>query len=309
MLDKSARFPWEFIPALTYPGLQLKDNFSKDKREKYEVKLEQHSLEMIRTFNILMYDFYECMISKKVPVSKLKIFLGGLNRFSTIYEDETDRPTISKNLMKAQTIDDMMLIIQSYCSFFNFSLIETMVDKFEHLYGFKPKLEEYKEAFAKYAECKLVYCCPSGIGLNTEAAEAAEIVVKLDDAYKDCRLTHLETLRKDLCQIFRIPPEIFLLDRVQQGSVCVIFQAPEFMKKEIFPLSEKQILALRELNYNKIQIYSVVCSEYSYDIREKQPYAGTHSICTPFRYSEISLTSGPQKPHSSGLWSIRQVSL
>ena len=290
MLDKSVKFPWEFIPALTYPGLQLKDNFSKEQSEKYEVKLEQHSQEMITTFNDLMYDFYECMISKKVPFGKLKIFLRGLGQRSTIYKDETDQPTISKNLMKAQTIDDMMLIIQSYCSFFNFSLIETMVDRFEQFHGFKPKLEEYKEAFAKYAEHKLVYCCPSGIGLNTEAGlgtEAAEIFVKLDDAYKDCRLTHLETLRKDLCQIFRIPLEIFPLDRVQPGSVCVIFQVPEFMKKEIFPLSEKQILALRELNYDKIQIYSVMCSEYSYDIREKQPYAGIYS--STCRYSEICL--------------------
>ena len=271
MLDKSAKFPWEFILALTYPGLQLKDNFSKGQSEKYEVKLEQHSQEMI---NDLMYDFYECMISKNVPVSKLKIFLRGLGRRSTIFKDETDQPTISKDLMKAQNIDDMMLIIQRYCSFFNFSLIETMVDKFEQLYVFKLRLEEYKEAFAKYAEHKLVFGCPSGIGLNTEVAEAAEIFVKLDEAYKDCRLTHLETLHKDLCQIFRIPIEIFPLDRVQPGSVCVVFQAPEFMKKEIFPLSEKQIIALRELNYDNIQIYSVVCSEYSYDIREKQPYAG-----------------------------------
>ena len=306
LLDKSAKFPWEFIPALTYPGLQLKDNFSKEQSEKYEVKLEQHSQEMIKTFNDLMYDFYKCMISKNVPVSELKIFLIGLNRLGTIFKDETDRPTMRKDLMKAQTIDDMMLIIQSYCSFFNFSLIETMVDRFEQLHGFKPRLEEYKEAFAKYAEHKLVYCCPSGIGLNTEAAEAAEIVVKLDDAYKDCRLTHLETLRKDLCQIFRIPLEIFPLDRVQPGSVCVVFQVPEFMKEEIFPLSEKQLLALRELNYDSIQIYSVVCSEYSYDIREKQPYAGIYSIYmyTTCRYSEIclyQLPSGPLKTCSSGL--------
>ena len=281
LLDKSAKFPWEFIPALTYPGLQLKGNFSKGQSKKYEVKLEQHSQEMITTFNDLMFDLQECMISKNVPVSKLKTFLRGLHRLSTI--DVTDQLTISKNLMNAQTIDDMMLIIWSYCSFFNFSLIETMVNKFKQLHGFKPRLEEYKEAFAKYAEHKLVYCCPSGIGLNTEAGlgtEAAEIFVKLDDAYKDCRLTHLETLRKDLCQIFRIPLEIFPLEGVQPGSVCVVFQMPEFMKEKIFPLSKKQILALRELNYDNIQIYSVVCSKYSYDIREKQPYAGTYSICT-----------------------------
>ena len=283
MLDKSAKFSWEFIPALTYPGLQLKDNFSKEQIEKYEVKLDQHSQEMITTFNDLMYDFYECMICKKVPVIKLKIFLGGLGQCSTIYKDETNRPTISKDLMKAQNIDDIMLIIQSYCSFFNFSLIETIVNKFEQLHGFKPRLVLYKEAFAKYAEHKLVYSCPSGIGLNTEAVEAAEIFVKLDDAYKDCRLTHLETLRKDLCQIFRFPLEIFPLDRVQPGSVCVVFQVLEFMKKEIFPLSEKQFIALRELNYDNIQIYSIVCSEYSYDIREKQPYAGTYSMCNTCR--------------------------
>ena len=277
MLDKSAKFPWEFIPALTYPGLQLKDNFSKEQSEKYEAKLAQHSQEMITTFGDLMFDLQECMISKNISISKLKTFLRGRHRLSTI--DVTDQLTISKDLMNAQTIDDMMLIIWSYVSFFNFSLIETMVDKFKQLHDFKPRLEEYKEAFAKYAEHKLVYCCPSGIGLNTEAGlgtETAEIFVKLDDAYKDCRLTHLETLRKDLCQIFRTPLEIFPLDRVQPGSVCVVFQVPEFMKKEIFPLSEKQILALRELNYDNIQIYSVMCSEYSCDIREKQTYAGTY---------------------------------
>ena len=286
MLDKSAKFPWEFIPALTYPGLQLKDNFSKEQIEKCEVKLEQHSHEMITTFNHLMFDFYKYMDSKNVPVKRLKIFLRGFGRLSTIFKDETDQPTISKDLMKAQDIDDIMLIIQSYCSFFNFSLIETIVNEFEQLHGFKPRLVLYKEAFAKYAEPKLVYCCPSGIGLNTEAGsgtEAAEIFVKLDDAYKDCRLTHLETLCKDLCRIFRLPLEIFPLDRVQPGSVCVVFQVLEFMKKEIFPLSEKQILDLRELNYGNIQIYSIVCSEYSYDIREKQPYAGTYSMCSTCR--------------------------
>ena len=186
---------------------------------------------MITTFNNLKYDFYNYMISKKVPVTKLVIFLGRLYQLSTI-RVKRDQPTIRKDLMKAQTIDDIMFIIQSYCSFFNFSLIETMVDKFEELHGFKSRLEEYKEAFFKYAESRLVYC-PSKIGLNTETGlgtKATEIVFILDDVYKDCRLNHLETLRKDLCDIFRIPIEILFLDSV---------------------------------------------GEYSYDIREKQPYAGT----------------------------------
>ena len=275
LLDKSAKFPCNFIPLYTYPGLQLKENFSKEQSEKYKIKLEQHSQEMIITFNDLMYDFYKYMNSKEVPVNELKTFLRGLGRLNTIYEDEKDQPTISKDLKNALTIDDIMDIIWSYCSFFNFSLIKKIVDKLEQLHGFKPRLEEYKQAFTKYAEHKLVYCCPSGIGLNTETIEAAKIFVKLDDAYKNCQMIHLETLREDLCQIFRIPLEIFPLDGVQPGCVCVVFQVPEYMKKEIFPLSEKQIIALRELNYDKIQIYSVVCSEYSYDIREKQPYAGT----------------------------------
>ena len=77
-----------------------------------------------------------------------------------------------------------------------------------------------------------------GLGLNTEAGlgtEAAEIVVKLDDAYKDCRLTHLETLRKDLCQIFRIPLEVFPLEGVQPGSVCVIFSSARIYEEGDFP--------------------------------------------------------------------------
>ena len=157
---------------------------SKEQREKFEVKLKQDSLEMITTFNNLKYDFYNYMISKKVPVRKLVIFLGRLNQPSTI-RVKRDQPTIHKDLMKAQTIDDIMFIIQSYCSFFNFSLIETMVDKFEELHGFKSRLEEYKEAFFKYAESRLVYC-PSKIGLNTETGlgtKATEIVFILDDVY------------------------------------------------------------------------------------------------------------------------------
>ena len=280
IVDKAVKFPWEFIPALTYPGLLMKENLSKEQSEKYEIKLKQNSEQMMEKFNQLTFDIYEYMTSKKVPVFKLKMLLRSFKKLDTIYQDEEDPPTISKDVMKANGIDDMMLIIQSYCSFFNFHLIETIVDTLK-LDGFRPLLEQYKKDFAMYAEHKLVYCCPSGIGFNAETGldiETTKIVVKLDDAYKDCRMSYLETLRKDLCRIFRIPLEIFPLEGIQPGSVCVVFHMPEFMKNKIFPLSDKQIAALKELNYDEVQIYSIVCGEDSYNIKEKQPYAGNAHI-------------------------------
>ena len=65
-------------------------------------------------------------------------------------------------LRKTASVDDAMSVISSYCSFFNYHILEEIIENLGTEQD-KMNLEKYKEEFSTYAQ-RHVFECPAEVG-------------------------------------------------------------------------------------------------------------------------------------------------
>lgn len=252
-----------FVPALTYPALEMDESLSDNQKKNLEIKLKKESENMINKFGRILTKFGKFLKKSDVDLEDLKWALQIRGAISTILKDEIEQPTVKKDLEKADSIAKIMRIICSYCSFFSYKLLFDIFDHVEYDEG-EYFLKEYELDFLKYAE-RRVMCCP--YGMKSEDTWTTKVVFALDEAFKDCKIIHISRLEDDLSQIFRIELTSFYICGVKPGSVCIAFLLPARFQERFVSLSSKQIHQLKELNYEGSEILSIVCGEHQHVIK------------------------------------------
>ena len=157
-----------------------------------------------------------------------------------------------------------MLVIGDYCSFFNFRMIEHIVDKLGSRQD-KKNLSKYQEEFNKYAE-RHVFECPSEVGKLS--SDHANIFVKLDDTYENCTLQNLHLFVNRLWNIFNVSIATGLkLSHIEPGCLKLTFQLPFSVLQDIFPLSSEQEAALAGLGVDNLWlIYQFYRQQYQVEL-------------------------------------------
>ena len=208
---------------------------------------------------------YESLCERNIPVDKLVTHLLSLGAFDPVYKG-SQKPalqTFFQELQNAGSIEKVMFIIRDYFSFFNYHVIEHIVDRLGTDKD-KAELQNYKEDFHKYAK-RRIYESPPVYG-HMGIAEHAKLVVKVDSVYENFTVKELKNFEYRLSQIFSVSPQSVLrLCRVEEGCLQPIFQVPSFVQQEIFPLSSEQESALAaerviRLTCGKYQFATKVCS-------------------------------------------------
>ena len=223
-------------------------------------------------------------LSTKEKLPSVTWLLDSFEECSPIYEKDEHKLKAFKE--KVCTVDDFMKIFRCYCSFFNFELLEMAFESSDYEDG-QNLLSRYKENFAKYAKY-LVTHCPSGVGMGN--VDHANVYVKLDDAYKGCKMEHLVTLKKDLCTIFGLKDyHVLQLERVESGCISVVFHLPLALKNKLFPLSLEQVKALKRLSYNEAKVLRISCSDYSLEVNHEQGMCICVYIYTCIHYYNTSM--------------------
>ncbi len=158
-------------------------------------------------------------------------------------------------LRDCTSVDEVWKIISVYFSFFNYHLLEDMVD---HLGTEQDKqnMISYKSDFMKYAE-RMVYECPAELGYQVEGDHTLH--VKLDSTYDNSTLNQLAIFKKRLCDVLKVQRSSLILYRVERGCYELKFQTRTHIKDRIFPLSSDQQTELGNLGVVWIQ-----CDEYEY---------------------------------------------
>ena len=247
------------IPAhdITFPGLQLDSNANLGIAE-----LRQDSNNMMLQFNKIFLEFL-LYVKTSEDITQLKTVLKMHIGADTIYSDAAPQnlgPVDIENMKTIAAIGNSMV---SYCSFFNFELLENAIHLVKFETGIK-LMKEYKRNFAKYARRRIIYC-PSGIGMRHHGHRC--LMVQMDSIYKKCRLEHLKQLRVDISKILNVDPLDLQLEGVINGSVCIIFHLLETTKNIVFPLSPNQVNAMKKLQCKGARILKISCDEYFYDIQ------------------------------------------
>ena len=230
-------------------------------QQKEQLRRKQYfeSEQMMYKFQKLFTDTKKSLREEKVPVDELVGHFECLGYIKPTFTD-SDLPSLRHQLpglADAKTVDAVMSVVKDYCSFFNYHMVEHIIDEFGTKQD-KENMASYKEDFTKYAECCITQC-PSEVGKMNEEG-CANLFVTLDDSFDNCAVSHLNVFIGNLRKILKIPSGVALrLCRVNQGSIKLIFQIPLSLQQTIFPLSSEQ-----EAELSSLGVVQLSCGDYQF---------------------------------------------
>lgn len=243
-------------PTLTFPILDLEQMSKEDKRKLHQT-LYSESFEIMCKFQDLFSSTVKSFKDRKIHSKHIVSHLMVLGPVEPAYED-LGYPVLRRilpGLRNKDDTDEVMYEINYYCSYFNFHMLERIIDKLGTEKD-KANLTRYKAEFCNYAE-RHVFMCPSEVGAVSEGR--AKMFVTLDETYDNCTLSHLEVFNAQLRKILNISDIELQLCRIKPGSVKLTFQIPLDLQ-QIFPLSKDQEMAL-----TKIGILQLSCGDYVFN--------------------------------------------
>ena len=230
-----------------------------DQKRQLRSRLRVESQEIMFKFQQLFSRVYKSLCEQEVTVDTLVTYLLSLGALDPVYK-KSQKPllqTFFQELRNAGSIEDVLWVIRDYFSFFNYHLIEHIVDGLGTDQD-RAELENYKKDFRQYSK-RRIYECPPVYGPMSNA-DHADLVLKLDSAFEKFTVEELENFEYRLTKIFELSSQSVLrLCQVEKGCFQLIFQVPSFVQQEIFPLSSDQESALVAEN-----VITLTCGDYQF---------------------------------------------
>ena len=227
----------------SFPYLKV-SGLTPEQQEGLSIRLCVESEDIVHKFWRLHSRVYESLRERNVPVDRLVAHLLSLRAFDPMYKD-SQKPvlqTFFQELQNAGSIEKVLFIIRDYFSFFNYRVIEHIVEGLGTDQD-RVELQNYEKEFDQYSK-RRVYECPPVYGSKSDA-DHADLVVKVDSVYKDFTVKELQKFQYRLSRVLHVSPRSVLrLCRVEEGCLLLIIQVPSFVQQEIFPLSSEQESAL-----------------------------------------------------------------
>ena len=244
-------------PKLTFPSLDLK-KLSKEKKKELHQRLYAESTDITFRFQELFSSTTLSLKERNILPQDLYTHLACLGSLKPTY-DYPKQPVLRHyfpQLIEAERIEKAMAIISTYCSFFNYRIMELIIDKLGTTKD-KDNLSNYKKEFSEYAK-RHVFECPKELGTMTDGH--ATLFVTLDETYDDCTVSTLQLFVRKLAEILKLSSDAGLkLHRIEPGSLNLTFQIPIFIQEDIFPLSIEQKRALAGLG-----VVQLSCGDYQF---------------------------------------------
>ena len=226
-----------------------------------------------------------------MPLDELVAHVMTLGAFKPVFK-ESQVPLFQycfKELEAADSIPKIFLVLKDYFSFFNYHIIEHIIEELGTEED-KERLRTYKKDFSQFAKRRIFECQPE-FGPVSDAGHA-DIFVKLDSTCKKYTIEEIEVFRHKLSEILRVSSQgVLRLCRVVKGCFQLTFQVPSFVQQEIFPLSREQEMLLETKG-----VIALTCGEYQYldkDFVEKSQ----QEIDTSGRFQHVT-TSINDNAHS-----------
>ena len=242
----------------SFPYLK-KSGLTPEQQEGLSIRLCVESEDIVHKFWHLHSRVYKSLCEQNVSVDKLVTHLLLLDAFDPVYK-HSQKPvlqTFFQELQNAGSIEKVLCIIRDYISFFNYRVIEHIVDGLGTDQD-RVELQNYKKEFDEYSK-RRIYECPPVYG-PMSGADHADLLLKLDSVYEKFTVKELKKFEYRLSRILHVSPQSVLrLCRVEEGCLQLIFQVPSFVQQEIFPLSSEQESALAAEG-----VIRLTCGEYNF---------------------------------------------
>ena len=268
-IPKTSSFPCVDVSGLT-----------PEQKQELRSRLRVESQDIMFKFQQPLSTVYESLCDRKIPVNKLITHLLSLGAFDPVSKD-SQKPllkTFFQELRNADSIEDVLWVIRDYFSFFNYHVIEHIVNGLGTPQD-KVELQNYEKHFHQYSK-RRIYECPPIFGPISDADHAL-LDLKVDSAYEQFTVEELENFQYRLSKLFGVSPQSVLrLCRVDEGCLQLIFQVPSFVQQEIFPLSSEQERALAAEG-----VIRLTCGDYKFAAKVCSYCVLTHHWCMAKRFA------------------------
>ena len=171
-----------------------------------------------------------------------RLFLALKNKHP-IFRDE--------EITKLKAVVDVFELIQPHCSFFNYEILETLVE----ICGSprdKGYLEEYIGHFSEY--CKAMPCAEKICGNVDPGSERTQVIFKLDYELNQLKTDTVKCIKDNIAEQLGVRNSALHLSTIKEGCVILEFFVPTFIVNQVFPLSDQQIVAL----YTKVKVLHIL---------------------------------------------------
>ena len=250
-VPKTSSFPFLKVSGLT-----------NEQQQELRSRLHVETENIMFKFQQLFSRVYKSLCEQEVTVDTLVTHLLLLGALDPVHKG-SQKPLLNnftKELWNAGSIEKVLYIISDNISFFNYHVIEHIVNELGTDQD-RAELQKYEKHFQKYSKRRICECPP--VYGPISSAGHADLVFKVDSAYEKFTLEGLKNFVYRLSTIFHISP--LRLCRVEEGCLQLIFQVPSFVQQEIFPLSSEQESALAtegviRLTCRDYQFTAKVCS-------------------------------------------------
>ena len=148
-------------------------------------------------------------------------------------------------LAEATSMSDVFKAIRPYCSYFNYDVLETLVQ----ING-SPKekryLKKYIQAFSAY--CKAVPCVEKVCGSDHEETRSkwTKLKFKLDFDREQLKPDAVRSIKYKIAQHLEVRPSALYLCRVEEGCISLEYLVPTFILEDLLPLTSAQKIALHQ---------------------------------------------------------------
>ena len=253
--------PMPISSASSFPYLNV-SGLTQEQQDELRGRLRSDSQKIMIRFQKLVSATIKSLKRRCIPLDDLVSHVMTLGAFDPVFKDP-QVPVFHhyfKELKAADTIPKVFMVLNDYFSFFNYHIIEHIIEELGTEED-KAGLQSYKEEFNQYAKRRIFECQPE-FGTVSDA-DHADIFVKLDSQYDNYTVVEIMGFRQKLCEILRVSSQgILRLCRVDKGCLQLMFQVPSFVHHEIFPLSREQEKALAGIG-----VIRLTCGEYQFQVR------------------------------------------
>ena len=203
-----------------------------------------------------------------------------------------------EELTAAKEIEDIFLAINPYFSYFNYELIEVIVN----VHGAredKENMQRYHNDFSEY--CRKMPCVEFQEECSSDKSKHTKIKFKLDYNANQLKLGDIKCIQRRIAEILNLKSSVLYLYRVEDGCMVITFLVPTFWVESLMKIIANNISALQKnvklLYVEPHNSYIKVCRYYN----GKFHWCKITYSCHPGLQKKICVskfcTSAPVRPH------------
>ena len=137
---------------------------------------------------------------------------------------------------------DVLLIVRPHCSYFNFDILETLVQTHGSRKA-KHHFKKYLKAFTSY--CKAIPCVEEICGSQEAKSKRIKLKFKLNFDRQQLKPNTVRSIKCKIADHLRVRPSALYLCRIEEGCILLEFLVPMYIAKQLFPLSKAQKTGLQ----------------------------------------------------------------